>query len=84
LGRGSKTGLNGFSSNAVAQLDSISDESLEKYLEIQTPAEALIGATAAIDEIDANDMKDVLVDVSDEDLQQYLEKYSTVKDIQTN
>jgi hypothetical protein len=71
---------------AAAELDSISDEMLEKYLENQTaaPAETAIAATSAVDELNANDMKDMLADVTDEDLQQYLEKYSTVKDIQTN
>jgi hypothetical protein len=64
----------------------VPDELLEKYLENQTPvpAETAIAAIDGNDEIDANDMKDMLADVSDEDLQQYIEKYSTVKAIQTN
>jgi hypothetical protein len=72
------------------QLDSVSDEVLEKYLENQAtaPAEtaAVVTNTIANGEIDTSDMKDMLADVSDEDLQQYLEKYgSTVnKDVQTN
>ena len=69
-------------------LDLITNDSglLEKYLENQTPvpAETAIAAIDGNDEIDANDMKDMLADVSDEDLQQYIEKYSTVKAIQTN
>ncbi len=71
---------------SMAQLDSISDEMLQKYLENQapTPAENPIAATAAVDELDANDMKDMLADVTDEDLQQYLEKYSTLKEVNTN
>jgi hypothetical protein len=70
----------------VAQLESISDDMLQKYLENQapTPAETAIAATATAEELDANDMKDMLADVTDEDLQQYLEKYSTVKDNNTN
>ncbi|WP_205508663.1 hypothetical protein [Longitalea arenae] len=70
----------------AAQLDNISEEMLENYLENQPPApsETVIAATIAADEMDASDMKDMLADVTDEDLQQYLEKYSTVKDIQTN
>jgi hypothetical protein len=69
---------------ASKDLDSISDDNLENYLENQTPAppEATLAANA--DELTASDMKDMLADVSDEDLQQYIEKYSTVKDIQTN
>jgi hypothetical protein len=84
---GKKTGSN---NNIVVasqvELDSLSDEMLVKYLENQTaaPAETAIAATPAVDDLNANDMKDMLADVSDEDLQQYIEKYSTVKDIQTN
>jgi hypothetical protein len=73
------------------QLDSISDEVLEKYLEIQAaaPAETAGAATntaTANSDIDTNDMKDMLADVSDEDLQQYIEKYGTTvnKDVHTN
>jgi hypothetical protein len=74
---------------AKSDLDSISDDILEKYLENQlaAPAETAVAATNSNDaNIDASDMKDMLADVSDEDLQQYLEKYSisTTKDIQTN
>ncbi|WP_207511849.1 hypothetical protein [Longitalea luteola] len=85
LGNGNKT-TDKAAPAVAAQLDNISDEMLEKYLENQTPApsETVIAATTAADEIDASDMKDMLADVTDEDLQQYLEKYSTVKDIQTN
>jgi hypothetical protein len=77
---------------AKADLDSVSDEMLEKYLENQTaaPAEIAAAATASNNnnvDIAAADVKDMLADVSDEDLQQYLDKYSTIKekeDIQTN
>lgn len=67
------------------QLESISDESLQKYLEnlTPTPAETAVASTS-VEELDANDMKDMLADVTDEDLQVYLEKYSTLKNIQTN
>jgi hypothetical protein len=70
------------------ELNKLSDEVLEKYLESQTaaPAETAAAATGntANAEIDTNDMKDMLADVSDEDLQQYLDKYSNTKDIITN
>ncbi|OQP66793.1 hypothetical protein A3860_00005, partial [Niastella vici] len=72
---------------AAADLDSISDDMLEKYLENQTaaPAEtAIAAATPAVEELGANNMKDMLADVTDADLQQYLEKYSSEKNIQTN
>ena len=70
----------------IASLDSISDDILENYLENQTPApaETALAANTTADELNATDMKDLLADVSDDDLQQYIEKYSTVKDIQTN
>lgn len=70
----------------IAKLDSLSDETLQKYLENQTPtpAETAIAATTSVEELDANDMKDMLADVTDEDLQVYLDKYSIVKNIQTN
>jgi hypothetical protein len=69
----------------IAKLDSLSDETLQKYLENQTPSPAETAlASTTLEELDANDMKDMLADVSDEDLQVYLEKYSTVKNTQTN
>ena len=80
----------GFIPEQKKQLDSVSDDVLEKYLENQTavPVETAPAATntTANAEIDTNDMKDMLADVSDEDLQQYLEKYgsSVNKDVQTN
>jgi hypothetical protein len=67
------------------KLEKVSDAALENYIENQTvvlPAEAAVPAGSA--EIDANDMKEMLADVTDEDLQQYIEKYSTSKDILTN
>ncbi|MFL5744235.1 MAG: hypothetical protein ACJ751_06195 [Niastella sp.] len=69
---------------ASKDLDSISDDNLENYLQNQTPAPAEATLAANSEELTASDMKDMLADVSDEDLQQYIEKYSTVKDIQTN
>jgi hypothetical protein len=80
------TGSEGGLTTQTEQLDGISDEMLQKYLENQTPtpAENVIAATTAVDELDANDMKDMLADVTDEDLQQYIEKYSTLKEVNTN
>ena len=68
----------------TVELENISDELLEGYIDNQT-----IGLTeapvATSYEIDANDMKDLLAEVSDEELQQYLEKYNLTNDgIQTN
>ena len=83
IGNRGITNPTGLAPKDVAKLDSISDEMLQKYLENQTPtpAENVIAATTAVDELDANDMKDMLADVTDEDLQQYIEKYSTLKDV---
>lgn len=69
---------------ASVQLDSVSDDVLQNYLENQnanTPVETTV---AANNEIEAKDMKEMLADVSDDDLQQYIEKYNTSKDIETN
>lgn len=67
-----------------ADLDSITDDNLENYLESQSAAPTGATLAANSEELTSSDMKDMLADVSDEDLQQYIEKYSTVKDIQTN
>ena len=82
-------GIAGIVPEQKKQLDSVSDDVLEKYLENQTavPVETAPSTnTTANAEIDTNDMKDMLADVPDEDLQQYLEKYGSTanKDVQTN
>ena len=84
LGKG--PGIIDYPEKEIAKLDSLSDETLQKYLENQTssPAETATLASTTAEELDANDMKDMLADVTDEDLQVYLEKYSTLKNIQTN
>jgi len=84
LNRGHKTVEGNQVVVASKDLDSISDDNLENYLQNQTPAPAEATLAANSEELTASDMKDMLADVSDEDLQQYIEKYSTVKDIQTN
>jgi hypothetical protein len=61
-------------------LDKVSDDELQDYLEDETaslPAEVLAMNTKT--EIGANDMKDMLVDVSDEEIQKYLETNTIVK-----
>jgi hypothetical protein len=81
---GNKTDNGGLPPVVVAKLDKISDDVLENYIENQTILPAETTEPAGNAEIDANDMKEMLADVSDEDLQQYIEKYSTSKDILTN
>jgi hypothetical protein len=69
----------------AANLDKISDEMLESYIENQNilpTAENVIIAGA--DDFDTSDLKEMLADVSDEDLQRYIERYNTAKDIITN
>jgi hypothetical protein len=65
--------------NPIAGVEAISDDVLESYLENQTAglADAPIATSY---EIDANDMKDLLAEVSDDELQQYIYKYSLNKD----
>ena len=71
--------------NPEKEIAKLSDETLQKYLENQTPTPAETAlASTTVEELDANDMKDMLADVTDEDLQVYLEKYSTLKNTQTN
>lgn len=66
-------------SNEVAEL---SDDALENYLDNQTyGAEVPVVASY---EIDAEDMKEMLADVSDEELQQYVEKFNLTNEVYTN
>jgi hypothetical protein len=67
---------------AVAGIENISDSSLLSYIENQNIP--LPETTTGNDEIGEGDMKDLLADVSDDELQQYIDKYSTNKNIQTN
>jgi hypothetical protein len=69
----------------AANIDKIPDDMLENYIENQSILPAAENAIiASNDDFDANDMKDLLADVSDEDLQRYIERYNTAKDIITN
>lgn len=68
----------------VENIEKVTDDELQRYLESQTVAPDEIPVSTNTDEIDSNDMTDMLADVSDEELQQYLEKYSTIKKLPTN
>jgi hypothetical protein len=58
---------------------------LESYIENESILPAAENTVTARNvEMDSNDMKEMLADVSDEDLQQYIDKYNTAKDIITN
>ena len=67
----------------LAEIEQISDEVLESYLEdINIPlAESML--IAANEEIDMEDMREMLADISDEELQRYVSQYQA-KDIFTN
>jgi hypothetical protein len=68
----------------ATNIDKISDEVLESYIENQSILPVENTVIASNTDFDATDMKDMLADVSDEDLQQYIDKYNTAKDIITN
>ena len=61
------------------ELDKVSDDELIKFFEDDNTAtdDNTIGAIQST-EIDAADMKDMLADISDEELQQYLEERTPV------
>jgi hypothetical protein len=68
----------------VAGIEAVSDEALQDFVENQavSPAETSVIASANV-EMDAEDLQEMLADVSDEELQSYIEKYNP-KDILTN
>lgn len=67
---------------ALAGIEQVSDEMLESYLENQLTTETTVLASND-DDIDADDLKDMLADVSDDELQKYIDQYGS-KDILTN
>jgi hypothetical protein len=77
---------NGKEEPGLAGIEQISDESLETYIDNQSsvsPAETMVLADNTNAEIDEEDMKDMLADVSDEELQKYVDQYNA-KDNITN
>jgi hypothetical protein len=80
VGNGSGAG------ESLVGIEQISDEGLESYIENQSsvsPAETMVLADNTNAEIDEEDMKDMLADVSDEELQKYVDQYNA-KDNFTN
>lgn len=67
----------------LAGIELISDEALENYVENQVVSLAETTIIAANAEIEAEDLKDMLADVSDEELQKYVDQFSA-KDEVTN
>ena len=77
---------NGKEEPGLAGIEQVSDEGLESYIENQSsvsPAETTVLAANTNTEIDEEDMKDMLADVSDEELQKYVDQYNA-KDNFTN
>lgn len=77
---------NGKEESGLVGIEQISDEGLESYIENQSsviPAETAVLAVNTNAEIDEEDMKDMLADVSDEELQKYVDQYNA-KDNITN
>lgn len=77
---------NGKEESGLVGIEQISDEGLESYIENQSsvsPAETMVLADNTNAEIDEEDMKDMLADVSDEELQNYVDQYNA-KDNITN
>jgi hypothetical protein len=71
---------NGTDEGSLVGIEQISDEGLESYIENQNsvnPAETTVLAANTNAEIDEEDMKDMLADVSDEELQKYVDQYNT-------
>jgi hypothetical protein len=72
--------------SSLVGIEQVSDEGLESYIENQSsvsPAETTVLAVNTNAEIDEEDMKDMLADVSDEELQKYVDQYNA-KDNFTN
>jgi hypothetical protein len=70
----------GTDNGSLAGIEQVSDEGLESYIENQSsvnPAETTVLAANTNAEIDEEDMKDMLADVSDEELQKYVDQYNT-------
>lgn len=70
-------GNNGTGTTNDPALAQISDEMLENYLDNQsvTPAETTVLASNGDADIDSDDLKDLLADVSDAELQKYIDQY---------
>jgi hypothetical protein len=66
---------------SIAGIEQVSDEMLENYLETNLVEAPVLASNSS--EIDADDLKDILADVTDEELQKYVDQYG-LKDIATN
>lgn len=67
---------NGNTGKNIAGIEQISDEALESFMESQDVAPAETTLLAVNAEINPDDLKEMLVDVSDEELEKYVDQYS--------
>lgn len=70
--------------NLNASLKKISDAEISNYVESNLTVPLPDPGTVAGNDLDPQDMKALLADISDADLEQYLEKYGIINDNQTN
>jgi len=52
----------------------VSDKALQEYVEYQTSGEVTPAVISNDDDIDENDMKEMLADITDEEIQAYVER----------
>ena len=79
---GTQTSLASFNLNA--SLKKVSDADISNYVESNLTIPLPDPGAIAGNDLDPQDMKALLADISDADLEQYLEKYGIVNDNQTN
>lgn len=69
----------------LANMEKVSDNELQVYVENQVPLlDEAVASVGNPEEMDANALDEMLADVSDEELQQYLDQYSNIKKTLTN
>lgn len=62
-------------------MEQISDDALENFVETEMMAPTEASLIAANAEIEAEDLKDMLADISDEELQKYVDQFGAKEDI---
>ena len=68
----------------LANIDKVSDNELQRYVETQMPELNETATYVSTEDMNASDLDDMLADVSEEELQQYLEKNDNIKKLLTN
>ena len=70
--------------NPVADIQRVSDEEIINYLDYQDITAIDAGTSSASSDINVEDLKEMLTDIPDEELQQYLSQYSDTKQAVVN